>query len=413
MKIIYCAVYFILTSISTADAGWFLQNSGTGANLRSVIFNHGNENIAWTCGENGTILFTSNGGVNWIQQNSGTTTDLYAIVFMEISEGPVFACGENGLIFRTSNSGTNWNVIPSNVSVTLKDISDFNFVAVGDSGVILKSSNQGLTWYQLASPTVKNLYAVSAVFSNYIVGQEGTILNGIGSGTIWSLGVSGVTNNLYGVPLFGSRDIAVGAGGVILRSTNNGTNWFTQNSFTQRTIRSTEYSVNNTSIIYCAGDSGLILKTTDYGNHWGFQNSSTDNDLYSVFFYLDDNTGYAVGNNGTILKTTDGGGITTSVSDQSDTKNIPSGFMLYQNYPNPFNPATVISYSLSEDRFVSLKVYDVRGNEIAALVNEKQNRGNYNFQFSSVNYQLSSGIYYCSLKINGILIDTKRMVLLK
>ncbi len=412
MKILIYISFLIFTSFK-ADAGWFHQNSGTSANLKSVIFNHGNENIAWACGENGTILYTSNGGLNWMQQNSGTVDDLYAIVFMEISGGPVYACGENGIILRTSDNGSIWNVIPSNVSVTLRDISDFNFVAVGDSGVILKSSNQGLNWFPLASPTQKNLYAVSSIFSNYIVGQDGTILNGLGSGLNWSLGSSGVTNDLYGVPLFGSRDIAVGEGGLILRSTNIGANWFTQNSFTLRTMRSTEYSVNNTSRIYCAGDSGLIMKTTDYGNHWGFQNTGTDKDLYSVFFYLDDNTGYAVGNNGTILKTTDGGGIITSLSGQSETENIPSAFMLYQNYPNPFNPATVISYSLSEDRFVSLKVYDVRGNEIAALVNEKQNRGVYNFKFSTVSYQLSSGIYFYSLTLDGNLFETRQMLLLK
>ena len=412
MKFLIYISFLIFTSFE-ADAGWFHQNSGTSADLKSVIFNHGNENIAWVCGENGTILYTSNGGLNWIQQNSGTTAELYAIVFMEIKGGPVYACGDNGIILRTSDDGTNWNLIPSGISVTLRDISDFNFVAVGDSGVILKSSNQGLNWYQLSSPTLKNLYAVSSVFSNYIVGQDGILLNGIGSGTIWSVGTSGVTNNLYGVPLFGSRDIAVGESGLILRSTNIGANWFTQNSFTQRTIRSTEYSVNNTSRIYCAGDSGLIMKTTDYGNHWGFQNSGTDKDLYSVFFYLDDNTGYAVGNNGTILKTTDGGGIITSLSSQPETENIPSGFILNQNYPNPFNPATVISYFLSEDRFVSLKVYDVRGNEIAVLVNEKQNRGVYNFKFSTVSFQLSSGIYFYSLTLDGSLFEARQMLLLK
>ena len=411
MKILIYISLLIFTS-NEADAGWFQQNSGTTADLRSVNFNHGNENIAWACGENGTILYTSNGGTNWIQQNSGTTADLYAIVFMEISEGPVYACGENGIILRTSNNGSNWNVIPSNVFVTLRDISDFNFVAVGDSGVILKSSNQGLNWYPLASPTTKNLYAVCASFSNYIAGQDGTILNGIGSGTIWSLGSSGVTNNLYGVPLFGSRDIAVGEGGLILRSTNNGANWYSQNSFTLRTIRSAEYSVNNTSRIYCAGDSGSILKTTDYGNHWGSQNSGTDKDLFSVFFYLDDNTGYAAGNNGTILKTTDGGGIITSVSGPSQTGNIPSGFILDQNFPNPFNPETVIRYSLSEDSFVRLKVYDVRGNEIAELVNEKQNPGIYNCQFSTVNYPLSSGMYFYKIEA-GNFVMVRRMVLIK
>ena len=70
MKILIFISLLILTSLE-AHADWFHQNSGTSANLRSVIFNHGNENIAWACGENGTILYTSNGGTNWIMQNSG------------------------------------------------------------------------------------------------------------------------------------------------------------------------------------------------------------------------------------------------------------------------------------------------------------------------------------------------------
>ncbi len=94
------------------------------------------------------------------------------------------------------------------------------------------------------------------------------------------------------------------------------------------------------------------------------------------------------------------------------SSSIPERFSLEQNYPNPFNPVTVIRYSLRENRFVTLKVFDVRGNEIATLVNEKQNKGNYNYQFSTVNYQLSSGVYFYRLAA-GDFIETKRMILLK
>ncbi|MBK8551622.1 MAG: T9SS type A sorting domain-containing protein [Ignavibacteria bacterium] len=97
---------------------------------------------------------------------------------------------------------------------------------------------------------------------------------------------------------------------------------------------------------------------------------------------------------------------------QNQTISQPGKFILYDNYPNPFNPSTAIRYSLSEDRFVSLKIYDALGKEVAALVNEKQNAGTYNYQFSTVNYQLSSGIYFYKLEA-GDFSETKRMVLLK
>ncbi|MBK8552516.1 MAG: T9SS type A sorting domain-containing protein [Ignavibacteria bacterium] len=89
----------------------------------------------------------------------------------------------------------------------------------------------------------------------------------------------------------------------------------------------------------------------------------------------------------------------------------PQSFQLYQNYPNPFNPKTVIRYSLFENRFVGLKVFDVIGNEVAELVNETRRAGKYDVEFDGNN--ISSGVYFYSLYIDGIHVDTKRMLLLK
>ncbi len=99
----------------------------------------------------------------------------------------------------------------------------------------------------------------------------------------------------------------------------------------------------------------------------------------------------------------------TSVNQNNSA---PEKFSLSQNYPNPFNPSTVIRYSLIENGLVTLKVYDVLGNEIATLVNERQNPGNYSYQLSTVNYQLSSGIYFYKLTA-GDFISVKKMTLLK
>ncbi|MEW6509224.1 MAG: T9SS type A sorting domain-containing protein [Bacteroidota bacterium] len=102
-------------------------------------------------------------------------------------------------------------------------------------------------------------------------------------------------------------------------------------------------------------------------------------------------------------------GIPSSVSAEPY---IPYKSVLYQNYPNPFNPETVIRYQLPAADFVTLKVYDILGNEIATLVNEFQNAGIYNSKFSILNSQLSSGVYFYKLSVNGSA-QSKKMIYLK
>ncbi len=89
---------------------------------------------------------------------------------------------------------------------------------------------------------------------------------------------------------------------------------------------------------------------------------------------------------------------------------FPARFLLEQNFPNPFNPSTVISYQLPADSFVSLKVYDINGREIAALVNEEQPAGKYSVQFSASN--LAGGVYFYRLTA-GNFSQTKKFIVLK
>ncbi len=97
-------------------------------------------------------------------------------------------------------------------------------------------------------------------------------------------------------------------------------------------------------------------------------------------------------------------------SDEIEVEIIPSKFALYQNYPNPFNPSTKIKYQIPEVSFVTLKVYDVLGKEVAALVNEEKQAGNYEVEFNAIN--LPSGIYFYRLQ-TGNFVATKKMVLMK
>lgn len=85
---------------------------------------------------------------------------------------------------------------------------------------------------------------------------------------------------------------------------------------------------------------------------------------------------------------------------------------MIQNYPNPFNPSTVISYRLSNDSHVMLKIFDALGREIATLLNETKEKGDHEFHLDADNYNLSSGIYFVEMTA-GTNVSTIKMVLAK
>jgi hypothetical protein len=91
---------------------------------------------------------------------------------------------------------------------------------------------------------------------------------------------------------------------------------------------------------------------------------------------------------------------------------IPTEFKLEQNYPNPFNPETTISYKVQAASRVSLKVYDLLGREVATLVDEYKQPGSYNCKWKMENGELTSGIYFYSLK-SGSYSQTKKLILMK
>jgi hypothetical protein len=102
-------------------------------------------------------------------------------------------------------------------------------------------------------------------------------------------------------------------------------------------------------------------------------------------------------------------------NEQAD---IPNTLYLYQNFPNPFNPITSIQYTVSSRQIVIIKVYDVLGKEIAALVNEEKPAGRYEIEFDATG--LPSGVYFYQLKAPNPsissgqgFVETKKMILLK
>ncbi len=95
---------------------------------------------------------------------------------------------------------------------------------------------------------------------------------------------------------------------------------------------------------------------------------------------------------------------------KEENNNLPSNFSLEQNYPNPFNPTTVINFSIPKNYMVSIRVYDILGNEVANLMNEEKTAGSYSINFNAS--KLSSGVYFYRMQA-GSFVKTKKLILMK
>ena len=96
--------------------------------------------------------------------------------------------------------------------------------------------------------------------------------------------------------------------------------------------------------------------------------------------------------------------------DDETTSAVIEDFKLYQNYPNPFNPVTIIQYKVGERQFVTLRIYNVLGKEVATLVDEEKSAGIHDIKFDAS--QFASGIYFYRIQ-SGYFIQTKKMILLR
>lgn len=91
-------------------------------------------------------------------------------------------------------------------------------------------------------------------------------------------------------------------------------------------------------------------------------------------------------------------------------------YKLNQNFPNPFNPVTNIKFSLKENSKVSLKIYSIQGKEVADIINDRRDGGDYEINFDAGKYNLNSGVYFYTLNVNNrsnSFSETKKMILTK
>ena len=99
-----------------------------------------------------------------------------------------------------------------------------------------------------------------------------------------------------------------------------------------------------------------------------------------------------------------------NITENREEGNHPEEYLLSQNYPNPFNPTTTIKYQIPEKSYVTLKLFNVIGREVATLVNEVKSKGNYEVEFNGSS--ITSGIYFYIITA-GNFVQTKKMILLR
>ncbi len=407
-------ILFLLIQFKVSGQyGWFQQTSGTTEPLFSVYFI--NDLTGWIVGYSGTIIKTTDGGDNWFPQNSGITNYLVSVGFADLNYG--LAVGAYNIL-HTSNGGNTWSSIVGLPDALWEDVYFVNdttgWIVGGNlfNGYIYKTTDRGITWINQSISTGE-LYSVYFLddYYGWTVGHHdlyGTIYKTTDGGNSWQNKPYNTTTKLLSV-CFPDADNGwiSGQNGLIIKSTDGGETWNPQSSGVSTILHKT-YLINN-NIGWIAGNSGIILRTDDGGNTW--QTQTVPNTSYTSLFFIDQNIGWAVGNDGIILKTINGG-----ISFiENENNELLNDYDLSQNYPNPFNPSTKIKFTIpqevrGETRDVTLKVYDVLGNEIATLINEEKPIGEYEVEFNGEG--LTSGIYFYQLKTNNF-IQTKKMLLLK
>ncbi|MBL1214963.1 MAG: T9SS type A sorting domain-containing protein [Ignavibacteriae bacterium] len=419
---------FISSQLLFAQGGWTIQTSGTSVDLTDVYFSDANNGSA-VGGSPLTILRTTDGGNLWTTQfDNGTQLAFEGVYFSDANNGVVV--GRNGLIYKTTDGGTNWELKPSGVTSSLWGLSfsDPNTgTAVGHIGRILRTTDGGDSWVDQPGAPQEGLNGVHFIDTNigFAVGSgvgslPGLILKTTDGGINWISQNSGTDLPIYDVFFTSAAaGIAVGGGGTtqgtILRTTDGGNSWVDVTPMAIPVLSGVHFINSSTGL--AVGLLGTILRTLDGGATWGTDVSGTTAFLTDVFFV--GNKAYAVGTDGTIL-------VSQTATGINDDNTTLTSFTLSQNYPNPFNPTTKIKFSTSpfnpspyqgegnRERLITLKVYDILGNQITTLVNEQKSPGTYEVEFDSESggNNLTSGIYFYKLQA-GTQSQTKKMILLK
>ena len=378
---------------------------------------------------------------------------------------------------RSLDKGETWTTLNASVPggschSFFVNAADTNLMiaSMGSSGGrVIASSNYGTTWYDLINPINLTSYGMplevdpNNANTVYLAPDNAPMRVSTNWGANWTLLSGGEPGGIFRSPcdviiqFDNPSTIIVGDGttgsgsGKVWKSVNGGLNWTLINTVTGSEIPMMANTSQDLNLIYhSTWSSGSFWKSTNMasaftnlnqtGALWATDIAKDDPtavtyDQYSgsnTFLSLDAGTTYqtiaatsspAAGvvfidkanllfqHGSGVDKLTITYNVTPVVSNGVVSSEVPSAFGLSQNYPNPFNPTTQIKYDIAKASFVTLKVFDVLGNEVSTIINGNINAGKYSAEFNAAS--LSTGIYFYSLTVDGIKVDTKKMILVK
>ncbi|HEX2869158.1 MAG TPA: T9SS type A sorting domain-containing protein [Ignavibacteriales bacterium] len=380
-------------------------------------------------GTPGGIYLTSDGGKTWKPINNSSVGG-----FIDLSmpaKDNIWAATGNGEIYYTSDGGANWKLqyfdnTKSGCMMNFVKMFDLkNGVAMGDNttsdlpAVFLNTSDGGNTWTsvntlafggssgdmwrRLDFPSLKTGYFLETGISPQYIYKT------MDGGKSWAkLGTGGglMTMKFYDDNLGIYLKIVSKDNLAIYRTKDGGQNFESVALPSSGWGNDIEFIPGDPAKVWFT-DGGKLYFSTDTCSTYHEYKLGLDGLTMRDIAFPDNQHGWILGDNGVIFKTGQEPLYTTDVKENPVQA---TDFRLLQNYPNPFNPATRISFSIPEGRFVSLKVYDMLGNEVAALMSEFKAAGEHTAQFNASN--LPSGMYIYQLRA-GEHSSIRKMMFLK
>jgi len=373
----------ILKSEDTYGEDWkYISDTGLWL-AYSMVFN--DENTGLIHKENRHIVKTTDGGLTW-------NSVLEPVDFNSRNK-------VGGLTFGDASTGYAW--------MSLNDYAEYH---------IYKTTNGGDNWDEIQNISGPGYLTGSIGFfdanTGFMAGPDMWIKTTTDGGSIWE---DAVINNLPAdfpatrdagaVTVVDANTAWIIGEGLLLKTTDKGANWnFMETGLSLSDTTFYTISFLNDQLGYIGTYEGSILKTTDGGNSWELDETFLNTfRFYSSGFNNHDEVYFGT-SNGRIIKWK------IPVDDVEESNTTVKNYFLAQNYPNPFNPVTNVRYAINNREFVSLKVYDVLGNEVATLVNGEKPAGEYTVKFDAS--KLASGVYVYQIKA-GEFIQSKKLILMK
>ena len=450
---------------------WTSANSGLeGKTIVTFAVNGTNIFAGGSAGGNtGGVFLSTNTGTAWTALDF---PNFYVHSFAMIGTNIFAGTLKNNGIFLSTDNGTSWTpiaAIPSDADLySLAAIGSNLFAGTNGGGVFLSTDN-GTSWGAVNTGLINtDVFTLAAIDTNLFEGNQnsnGTDPGGIyvftNNGASWSAANSGLTStfvtSIVASPAGGGTKLFAGtyyAGGIFL-STNSGSSWTAFNTgLTNLTVLS--LTVSSTYLFAGTNGSGvwrrplsdalpvelisftaecfsnnvnLKWSTVTEVNNFGFEIERAINnnelgikDWKKIGFVEGSGTSNAAKNYSFIdkdlsagtysyqLKQIDRGGQFKYSQSVQVEITAPSILKLSENFPNPFNPTTTISYALPTRANVSLRIFNLLGQEIATLENGQKEAGNYSVEWNAL--KVSSGVYFYQLDAGGLL-QTKKLLLLK